>query len=267
MLLRKEFVGYYKITSRYQAFDHQIRISAFDCNQHNFDVECTQSVPCRKTAMGRTFGACLCNNKHLCISWAGKRWERRAAASDGGKNYSGERSTCPGGEKPARAQLFSCAHAVASVVYFSGVLHMEGLRIWAQFVSQDCAIEIQCLGAWEETFWKIMLRDVNYCLNRYSRVWGFMTHFTFFFKIIVLPMCCQGRWGTAAFSCFQNMGTGDKVIAQQWTDPSYPARHSNSLSCWLQWDSQLMHMAFWLSRKVSVQDNFIEKQAGDCFVF
>lgn len=141
-------------------------------------------------------------------------------------------------------------------------------KVWgAQFVSQDCVIEIQCLGAWEETFWKIMLRDVNYCLNRYSRVWGFMTRFTFFFKIIVFPMCCQGRWGTAAFSCFWNMGTGDKVIAQQWTDPSYPARHSSSLSCWLQWDSQLMHMAFWLSRKVSVQDNFIEKQAGDCLVF
>lgn len=34
---------------------------------------------------------------------------------------------CPGGESPARAQLFSCAHAVASVVYFSGVLHMKGL--------------------------------------------------------------------------------------------------------------------------------------------
>lgn len=69
VLLRKQFVGYYKITSWYQTRCHQIRISAFDCNQQNFSLECTHSELCRKTTIS---WACLCNNKHLRLSRSGK---------------------------------------------------------------------------------------------------------------------------------------------------------------------------------------------------
>lgn len=55
VLLRRQVVGYYKITSRYQTCGHQIRISAFDCNQQNFDLECIHVALRHEAAIGWTF--------------------------------------------------------------------------------------------------------------------------------------------------------------------------------------------------------------------
>lgn len=52
---------------------------------------------------------------------------------------------------------------------------------------------------------------------------GLRPYFTFSFEIITFPCAAsmaQGRWGTAALPWLLNIGSRDRVIAQQGTDPA-----------------------------------------------
>ena len=98
------------------------KISAFDCNQQNFSLECTHSELRRKTTTAWTFWACLYNNKHLRRPRSGQCWGIRGQQAIQGKGP-------PALEGKSRQEQSSCLAAL--------LLHL--LRVFQVF----CTWEVQ----------------------------------------------------------------------------------------------------------------------------